>query len=304
MGSDLIDIGRANRELGIRAEGLAIAQYLSAAVKAYHQALEVYTREQLPQDWAMTQNNLGLVLRDQGIRTGGEAGARLLAEAVTAYRQALEVRTRETLPPQWAQTHSNLAQAYTHLEDWANAAASYGNVLTVYPDDKKAYDTASYLYHETLFEFPQAFMLNQRWLERNPGDLAGLSDFAEKHFTTGRFIECEQRIALLLANPAVGPSIQIALRAIQIANALALGKTELVPGRIDALVESITNQSEEFKVGWSFKGTRYFINNNETLAPYRPWLMQLFDAVEGADRHAILSALQEVRASFPVAMKR
>jgi tetratricopeptide (TPR) repeat protein len=91
----LIDIGRANRELGTRTEGLAIARYLRAAVKAYRQALEVYTREQLPQQWATTQNNLGAALQEQGIRTGGEAGTRLLAEAVTAYRQALEVYTRE-----------------------------------------------------------------------------------------------------------------------------------------------------------------------------------------------------------------
>ncbi len=214
------------------------------------------------------------------------------------------MRTLNTLPPQWAQTQNNLAQAYTHLEDWANAAESYADVLRVYPDDKKAYGTASYLYHEMLFEFPQAFMLNQRWLERNPTDLAGLSDFAEKHFTTGRFSECDQRITLLLANPAVAPSTQIALQAIQIANSLALGKADLVPGRIDAMVEGITNQSEGFKVGWSFKGTRYFINNNDTLAPYRPWLMQLFDAVEGEDRHAVLSALQEVRVSFPLEGKQ
>src|SRR5262249_25193591 len=210
----LIDIGRANGELGIRAEGLAIAQYLSAAAKAYHQALDVYTREQLSQGWAMTQTNLGIALRNQGTRTSGEAGARLLAEAVTAYRQTLEVRTREALPLQWAQTHSNLAQAYTNLEDWANTAASYAAVLTVYPDDKNAYDTASNLYHETLFEFPRAFALNQQWLERHPEDLAALSAFAEKHFTTGRFIECEQRIALLLANPNVKPRTATALWAI------------------------------------------------------------------------------------------
>jgi tetratricopeptide (TPR) repeat protein len=299
-----IDIGRANWELGVRAEGLNIGQYLSSAVKAYYQALEVYTREQLPQQWATTQNNLGTALQNQGIHTGGEAGAHLLAEAVTAYRQALEVRTLNTLPPQWAQTQNNLAQAYTHLEDWANVAASYSNVLTVYPDDKKAYDTANYLYHETLFEFPKAFILNQRWLERNPADLAGLSDFAKRHFTTGRFSECEQHIALLLANPAVEPSIQIPLQAIHIANSLALGKSTLVPGRIDAMVEGIANQSEGFKVGRSFKGTRYFINNNDTLAPHQPWLMRLFDAVEGADRHAVLSALQEVRASVPIEVKR
>jgi tetratricopeptide (TPR) repeat protein len=300
----LIDIGLANWELGIRAEGLAIAQYLSASVKAYQQALEVYTREQLPQDWAMTQNNLGVALRNQGIHTGGEAGAHLLAKAVTAYRRALEVHTHESLPFRWAQTHSNLAQAYAHLEDWASAAASYAAVLTVYPDDKEAYDTASYLYHEMLFEFLQAFMLNQRWVEQNPADLSGISDFAERHFTTGRFTECEQRIALLLANPTMEPSVQVALQAIQIANSLALGKSALVPGRIDALIESIANQSEGFKVRWSFRGTRYFISNNDTLTLYRPWLMRLFDAVEGADREAALSALQEVQASFPVEVKR
>jgi hypothetical protein len=177
-------------------------------------------------------------------------------------------------------------------------------VLLVYPDDKEAYDTASYLYHETLYEFQRAFMLNQQWLERNPADVSALSDFAERHFTTGRFAECEQRITILLGNPAVEPSIQIALQAIQTATSLALGKSALVPGRLDSIVERITNQPEGFKVNWSFKGTRHFISNNDTLTAYQAWLMRLFDAVEVADRHAILSAFQEVRASFLVEVKR
>jgi hypothetical protein len=160
------------------------------------------------------------------------------------------------------------------------------------------------VYHETLFEFPRAFMLNQQWLERNPGDLVSQSDFAVRHFTTGRFTECDQRIALLLANPTVELSVQVALQAIQIANSFALGKSTLVPGRIAALIESIANQSEGFKVRWSFRGTRYFISNYDTLTPYRPWLMRLFDAVEGTDREAALSALREVQASFPVEVKR
>jgi tetratricopeptide (TPR) repeat protein len=300
----LIDIGRANMELGIRTEGRAIEQYLSAAARVYRQALEVYTREQLPQQWAMTQNNLGNALSEQGSRTGGEAGAGLLAEAVTAYRHGLEVYTHETFPLQWAQTHANLARAYAYLEDWANAAASYANVLAVNPDDKEAYIAASYLFHEILFEFPQAFALNQQWLERRPEDIVAQSDFAERHLITGRFAECEERITLLLANPAVEPRVQIALRAIHIANSLALDKTDLVLGRIDALVEDIANQPEEFTVNWSFKGTRHFIDHNERLAPHRSWLIQLFDAVEGTDREAILSALQEVRAGFAAVVKR
>jgi tetratricopeptide (TPR) repeat protein len=276
---------------------------LAEAVAAYRQALEVYTREQLPQQWATTQNNLGNALAEQGVRTSGEAGARLLAEAATAYRQALDVRTREVLPPQWAQTQNNLARAYMFLEDWVNAAASYANVLIVYPDYQEAYDTVSNLYHEVLFEFPQAFALKQQWLERHPEDLAALSNFAENNFTTGRFTECEQRISLLLANPAVEPPIRIVLRAIQIANSLALEKTDLVPGRIDALIETIANQPEAFKVEWSFKGTRYFISHDAALGPYRSWLLQLFDAVAGVDRQAILTALQDVRARVPVVAK-
>jgi tetratricopeptide (TPR) repeat protein len=274
------------------------------ALNAYHRALVYVSRQQTPQSWAATHIDIGRANWGLGIRAEGLDIGQYLSSAVKAYYQALEVRTRETLLAQWVQAQNNLAQAYMHLEDWANAAASYAAVLTVYPDNKTAYNRAGYLYHEALFEFPMAFLLNQRWLEQNPADLSALSDFAEKHFTTGRFTEREQRIALLLTNPTVAPRVQIALQAIQIANSLALSNSALVPGRIDAMVEGPANQSEGFKVGRSFKGTRHFISNNDTLTAYRAWLMRLFDAVEEADRHAILSALQEVRASFLVEVKR
>ena len=74
------NLGAALQEQGIRTAGEAGARLLSGAAAAYRAALEVYTRESLPQDWAMTQNNLGNALANQGIRTAGEAGARLLSE--------------------------------------------------------------------------------------------------------------------------------------------------------------------------------------------------------------------------------
>src|SRR5712664_2632094 len=84
---------------------------------------------------------------------------------------------------------------------------SYVNVLRVYPDDEEAYQAASTLYHNGLFQFPQAFTLNWQWLERHPDDLAALSGFAEKHLTTRRFAECAQRLTALLANPEVIPQV-------------------------------------------------------------------------------------------------
>ncbi|NCP18835.1 MAG: tetratricopeptide repeat protein [Erythrobacter sp.] len=84
---------------------------LDAAVAAFRQSLGVYTRDDLPADWAMAQNNLGNALATQGERLGGQTGIDLLGEAVAAYRQALEVRTRDDRPVRWATTQNNLGNA-------------------------------------------------------------------------------------------------------------------------------------------------------------------------------------------------
>ncbi len=87
---------------------------LREAITAYLAALEVSTRDDLPQDRAGTQNNLGVALMDQGERTEGEEGNRLLSQAVSAYRAALEVSTRDDLPQNWAMTQNNLGNAFTY----------------------------------------------------------------------------------------------------------------------------------------------------------------------------------------------
>ena len=55
---------------------------------AYRAALEERTRERVPLQWAMTQNNFGNALRALGER---ESGTARLEQAVTVYRAALEV---------------------------------------------------------------------------------------------------------------------------------------------------------------------------------------------------------------------
>ena len=294
-----INLGNALKVQGIRTGGEEGAKLLAQAVVAYQNALEVYTRDQLPQQWAMTQSNLGAALQEQGIRTGGEEGAKLLAQAVEAYQNALEVRTYEHLSADWAQTQNNLAETYLELRDWHNAAACYANVLKVYPDYESAYLRAGWLYHESLFQFSEAFALNQKWLERHPEDLAASCYFAEMYFTTNRFEECEKQIVALLASPDVDPGIKIALRTIEIPNLLALDKATEVTSRLDTLIEAVGSQPEDFTVGWSFEGTKHFISLAEKLEPYHDWLLGLFKAVESENRDTILAALREVRAEFP-----
>ena len=90
-----------------RLEGTAILEALTQAVEAYDQALEVRTREALPQDWAMTLNNKGNALSVLGERGESEEAAKALTRAVDAFDQALEVYTRDALPQDWAMTLTN-----------------------------------------------------------------------------------------------------------------------------------------------------------------------------------------------------
>ena len=78
--------------------------FLGPRRPAFRAALEEYTRERVPLDWATTQNNLGNALQWLGEREGGTAR---LEEAVVAYRAALEERTRERVPLDWAASLGN-----------------------------------------------------------------------------------------------------------------------------------------------------------------------------------------------------
>ena len=116
-GQYLISLGNSLQESGIRTKGADIHKFLRGAAAAYRDALTVYTKELLPQQWAVTQNNLGATLSEQGTRTGGEEGKELIRQAIHAYELSLQIRTRDALPVQWEWTMSNLEIAKKALEE-------------------------------------------------------------------------------------------------------------------------------------------------------------------------------------------
>ncbi|MEG4222128.1 tetratricopeptide repeat protein, partial [Microcoleus sp. Pol12A6] len=81
---------------------------LEICIACYTAALEVRTRKDYPEDWAMTQNNLAAAYSDriEGVRAAN------IELAIACYTAALEVRTRKDYPEDWAGTQNNLAAAY------------------------------------------------------------------------------------------------------------------------------------------------------------------------------------------------
>jgi CHAT domain-containing protein/tetratricopeptide (TPR) repeat protein len=84
------------------------ADNLEQAIACHRAALEVYTRQAHPLDWATTQDNLGTAFSE---RVRGDR-ADNLEQAIACYQAAVEVRTRAVSPWAWADTQHNLAVAY------------------------------------------------------------------------------------------------------------------------------------------------------------------------------------------------
>ena len=82
---------RCARTLGERESGTA---QLEEAVAAYREALKEWTRERVPLDWAMTQNNLGNALCRLGERESGTAQARGGGRRLSRGAEGIDARAR------------------------------------------------------------------------------------------------------------------------------------------------------------------------------------------------------------------
>ncbi len=191
---------------------------------------------------------IGLVLNDLGIRTGGAEGQQLLAQAVAASRAALEVRKKEFLAPQWAQTHNNLAESALALEDWEQVVVSYTNVLEIYPDYSNAYLNTNSVLHEKLFQFAEAFALNEQWIQAHPEDESAQMNFVEAHLTTGQFGEAEEHLTKLLSGTDLDAQATIPLTLLNLISLVTQNKREAASEQLKKVGVSLGTQPEDFSL--------------------------------------------------------
>ena len=106
---------------------------LRQAMACFEEALQVYTREAFPVEWAGTQNNLGVTYKNL---PGGDREGNL-RQAIACFEAALQVWTREEFPVEWAMTQNNLGTAYLdlpggdHEENLRQAITCYEAALQV-----------------------------------------------------------------------------------------------------------------------------------------------------------------------------
>ncbi|MBX3572601.1 MAG: caspase family protein [Mesorhizobium sp.] len=122
----LNNIGVAQVELGTR---LGDPSMFKEAAQVHHQALDVFTRESDPVQWAWTQSLLANAFLMQ---SEYDADPELYAAAVGAYEASLEVRTRESYPIDWARVQQNIGIARLGLARRTDSVAAVDEAIAAF----------------------------------------------------------------------------------------------------------------------------------------------------------------------------
>ena len=113
----------------------------------------------------------------------------------------------------------------------------------------------------------------------------------ELYFTSGNFDECQRQISAVLSDDKVDERVKIPVRALEVANLIALKRSADIPSRMRSLIAAVESQPSDFRIQWSFETIKQFSSQNRDLAANNAWLVQLFAAIEGESRDAIVKRL-------------
>ena len=134
------------------------------AIKAYHEALTIFTKKDFPIEYAMAQNNLGTAFGSLGNVRDPEENCQ---KAIKACQEALTIYTKKDFPTDYAGTQNNLGMAYHSLgdvrdpeENCQKAIKAYHETLTIY----------------TKKDFPTDYAMTQNNLGNAYGSLGDVRD--------------------------------------------------------------------------------------------------------------------------------
>ncbi|NET26037.1 CHAT domain-containing protein [Okeania sp. SIO1I7] len=109
------------------------ANNMEIMIAGYEVVLKVLAKKSNPENWAITQNNLGIAYSE---RISGDRALNL-ENAIAAFNLTLEIYTKKNFPINWATTQNNLGNAYSErisgdrALNLENAIAAYDLALSV-----------------------------------------------------------------------------------------------------------------------------------------------------------------------------
>jgi len=143
----LVRLGNRAYKIGLYV--LEKSEFMNIAILAYSNALKTYSLAESPEDYAMTQNNLGNAYCTLAmVEEKGDNCRR----AIGAYQEALKVYTLERFPMDYAITQNNLGNAYSTLAEVGEKGDNCRRAIGAYQEALKI---------RTLERFPMDYAMTQ-----------------------------------------------------------------------------------------------------------------------------------------------
>jgi tetratricopeptide (TPR) repeat protein len=91
-----------------------------SVIDCFNHALQIYSRQQFPEYWAMLQHNLGLAYfqRNQGDRQDN------LEKSIECFNKSLEIYTQQEFPAKWQINQDDLKQSMESLQEIQDSQAA------------------------------------------------------------------------------------------------------------------------------------------------------------------------------------
>lgn len=110
------------------------------AIKAYKEALQVFTKEKFPLEYAGVQNSLGITYRKLAeMLYGNHKADNYRSLALEAFEEALTVYTLEDFPVLYAVAYNNLGNIYFMLAEVEDEVENYGKAIKAYEEALKVH---------------------------------------------------------------------------------------------------------------------------------------------------------------------
>jgi tetratricopeptide (TPR) repeat protein len=136
------------------------AAYMKVAISACKLALNIWTRSDNPQQYAMTQHNLGTAYQRLA-EAEDEDTASNRKTAIGAFKEALRVFSFDNFPIQFAMTQNNLGIAYGILAEVEDRVSNCKTAIGAFKEALRVYsfDNSSIRYAETKTNVGRAYVL-------------------------------------------------------------------------------------------------------------------------------------------------
>jgi len=158
--------------LGVRAYDLGLyilekAEYMKLAIVAYSKSLDLVSREDTPEIYAMVQNNLGNAYRNLGEVEDTAGNCR---RAIVAFEEALHIYTLDRFLIDYATIQNNLGTAYGVLAEAEYKGENCRRAIAAFKEALKVYNP---------YRSPIQYALTQSNLGNAYGTIAEVEDRAD-----------------------------------------------------------------------------------------------------------------------------